>query len=106
MSTDGILIAYANPVDGRDDEFRAWYWGEHVAQVLALPGFVSAESYRLEDEPSPISPYRYVTVYSIDGSPAEARNRMFSGELGSSDAMDTSAVFVGPFVPRSSVEQA
>jgi hypothetical protein len=106
MTADRILLAFATPVAGREEEFRTWYWGTHVQEVLALPGFVAAEPYYLADEPSPIAPYRYVTVYTVEGAPEEARDRMFAGGLGSSDAMDTSAVLVAPFLARALVDGA
>ncbi|KHK97819.1 hypothetical protein LK09_10055 [Microbacterium mangrovi] len=92
------LITMVNAAPGRDDEFREWYWGTHVAEVLGLPGFVSAQRLRLAGEPGGAAAFGYATVYEIEGSAADARDRMFSAGLGMSDSMDLSAMIVAPFV--------
>ncbi|WP_157497401.1 DUF4286 family protein [Leifsonia sp. Leaf264] len=93
------LITLVNSVDGRDDEFRTWYWGTHVQEVLALPGFIGARTLRLSEEPGGAAPFRYATIYEVEGSASDARNRMFSSGLSTSDAMDLSAMIVAPFTP-------
>lgn len=92
-----LLLTLVNPVEGRDDEFRAWYWETHVPEVLALPGFVSARPVRLAEEPGGAAPFRYATIYEIEGSAADARNLMFTAGLGMSDSMDLSAMIVAPY---------
>lgn len=82
-----IIIALSNPVEGRADEFRDWYWNTHIAEVLALPGFRSAKVYELAGAPDPAAPHRFATIYEIDGSASEARTRLFTSGLGVSDAM-------------------
>ncbi|MWB97543.1 DUF4286 family protein [Agromyces seonyuensis] len=91
------LIALVNPVEGRDDEFREWYWGTHVQEVLQLPGFVSAKALRLTEEPGGAAPFRYATLYEVEGSAVDARNTMFGAGLGMSDAMDLTAMIVAPY---------
>ena len=92
-----LLLTLVNPVDGRDDEFRAWYWDTHVPEVLRLPGFVAARPLRMTEEPGGPAPFRYATIYEVEGSAAEARNLMFSAGLGMSDSMDLSAMIVAPY---------
>ncbi|MEY9853182.1 hypothetical protein ABH923_002860 [Leifsonia sp. EB41] len=100
MAAREALIALVNPVDGRDEEFRSWYWDVHVPAVLQLPGFVGARVLRLAEEPGGAAPFRYGTIYEIDGSAVDARNRMFGAGLGMSDTMDLSAMIVAPYVQR------
>lgn len=90
-----VLIALSNPVSGKDDEFRTWYWETHISEVLALPGFVSAECYRLLDGEG--APYQYTTIYQVEGSAADARNLLFSGVVGMSDLLDLSVIMTAPF---------
>ncbi|MFH8249028.1 hypothetical protein ACH3VR_01510 [Microbacterium sp. B2969] len=94
-----MLIALVNPVEGRDDEFRTWYWQTHIPEVLALPGFVAARRLRLAEEPGGAAPFRYGTIYEIEGSAIDARNTMFTAGLGMSESMDLSAMIVAPYVP-------
>ena len=49
------MIVYEVNVDVRDsvyDAYRAWL-SPHVAEILALPGFVSAEIFERRDPPPP-----------------------------------------------------
>jgi hypothetical protein len=93
------LIAFSNAVEGKDDEFADWYWGTHLAEVLALPGFLSAKSYRLQGERNERSPHTFVTVYEIEGSAAEALNQLYTGGLSGSELLDVTTVTTAPFSP-------
>ena len=97
MSGREMLITLVNSAPGRDDEFREWYWDTHVVEVLALPGFVAAHRLRLAEEPGGAAPFRYATIYEVEGSATDARDRMFGAGLGMSDAMDLSAMIVAPY---------
>ncbi|GAA1967776.1 DUF4286 family protein [Agromyces allii] len=99
MAAHEALIALVNSVPGRDEEFREWYWGTHVPEVLALPGFVAAHRLRLGEEPGGAAPFRYATIYEIDGPATDARDLMFGSGLGMSDTMDLSAMIVAPYLP-------
>ena len=92
-----LLLTLVNPAEGRDDEFRAWYWDTHVQEVLQLPGFLSARRLRLAEDPGGAAPFRYATIYEVEGSAVDARNLMFTGGLGMSDSMDLSAMIVAPY---------
>lgn len=94
-----ILIAMVNAVDGRENEFNEWYSGEHIPQILDLPGFVSAQRYEVADTPEAAAGYRYATVYEVEGSALEARNQLFTGNLGSSESMDSTQLLMAAFVP-------
>jgi hypothetical protein len=62
------LIALTNPLEGRDDDFNAWYTNVHLADVLKLPGVTAAQRYRLADvqhRPGPLE-WKYMAVYEID----------------------------------------
>ncbi|MFT4047159.1 MAG: hypothetical protein QM661_10770 [Solimonas sp.] len=63
-----VFVVHTNAVDGRDDEFNAWYSGPHLDDLRRLPGVVSARRFRLaaaqvRDAPSP---HRYLAIYEID----------------------------------------
>lgn len=92
------LIALVNPVSGKDEEFRTWYWGTHIPEVLALPGFVSAQCHRLAEETGPLSPFQYATVYEVEGSALAARDRLFSSGVGMSDVIDLTNMITSPFL--------
>lgn len=71
--TNSVLIVHTNPVPDREDEYNDWYDHQHLADVLALPGFVAARRYQLsETQLAPLPGFRYLAIYEIDGDPAAA----------------------------------
>jgi hypothetical protein len=52
-----------------EDDFNEWY-DAHLPEILSIPGFVSAQRYRLEpvvvDGDVTVS-YRYMALYEIEG---------------------------------------
>jgi hypothetical protein len=92
------LLTLTNPVEGKDEEFRAWYWGTHIPEILGLPGFLAARRYRAADTALVGVPYRYATIYEVEGSAEEARDRLFTAGLSSSDALDITTVVMVPFI--------
>ncbi|MGW1024359.1 hypothetical protein ACWD4J_11680 [Streptomyces sp. NPDC002577] len=93
-----VLLALTNPVEGKDKEFQDWYWGTHIPEILALPGFVAVRRLRAADTSTEGIPYRYATIYEVEGSAEEARMRLFTSGLGSSDTLDTSSIVMIPLV--------
>jgi hypothetical protein len=98
MTTDSVparevLLALTNPVEGKDEEFREWYWGTHIPEILELPGFVAARRYR-----TAAGPYKYVTLYEVEGSAEEALGRLYTSGLGSSDTLDFHTVVMAPLI--------
>jgi hypothetical protein len=57
-TADGILAIWHNCAPSRDSELDAWYQGEHLAERLAVPGFLLGRRH----EASSGSP-RYFTFY-------------------------------------------
>ncbi|MEV1025275.1 DUF4286 family protein [Streptomyces sp. NPDC050264] len=95
-----VLLALTNPVEGKDEEFQDWYWETHIPEILALPGFKAARRYRVADSAADTVPYRYVTLYEVEGSADEARGRLFTSGLGTSDTLDVASVAMIPLVPE------
>lgn len=62
------LFAFTNAKPGEDDAFNDWYTNVHLADVLKLPGVVSAQRFSLAEtqyRPGSCS-YQYMAVYEID----------------------------------------
>jgi hypothetical protein len=64
------LVVFSNCLDGDEDAFNRWYDREHLPDVLAVPGFVSATrgcaapGNVLADEATPAR--RYLAVYHLE----------------------------------------
>jgi hypothetical protein len=76
------------PDDVDEDDFNAWY-DAHLGEILSIPGFVSAQRYRLQpvvvDAGEPVS-YRYLSVYEIEGDPDQLLAQMERASLGTADS--------------------
>jgi hypothetical protein len=67
-----LQIVFSYVPDGvTDEEFGEWY-DAHLPEILSIPGFVSAQRYRLEpvvsDAAEPVT-YRYLALYEVDRDP-------------------------------------
>ena len=88
------LLAFTNPVAGREDEFNRWYDERHVPDLLAVPGFVSAQRFALSDATGQGKPgWTYLALYELetDDLPAlmeEVRSRLGTDAIPVSDALD------------------
>jgi hypothetical protein len=92
------------PESVTDEEFGEWY-DAHLPEILSIPGFVSAQRFRLEpvvvDSIEPVS-YRYLALYEIEGEPETLLAEMERRRLGTVDsyvqrkAIDSS----GPALPE------
>lgn len=100
MQPAELILVLANAVAGREAEFSSWYTDEHLPEVVRLAGVASAQRYEVPEALAAQLPYRYATVYAIDGSAAAAMQRIISAEYSSqSDALDVHGMVMSPFVP-------
>jgi len=111
-----VYVVLSNPVPGREEEYNEWYTGQHLAEVTAVPGFVSAQRFRLhEGEAESAPPQRYMAIYTIESDDPQAAVARLTelvqvGEVAMSGAfsMEDMAVHlyeaITPVVHHSSVE--
>jgi hypothetical protein len=98
------LVALTNAVEGKDGEFGQWYDRQHIPDVLAVPGFISAERFILSGK----GQHRYMTIYEIetddlDAVKAELASRLGTDRMPITEAVDptnTSATFWIPLAPQ------
>jgi hypothetical protein len=93
-----VVLALTNPAEGRDEEFRTWYWETHIPEILALPGFVAARRCRAATAAPGGAAYKYATIYEVDGSAEAALGTLFTAGLEFSDALDLTTVMMVPFI--------
>lgn len=67
-----LLVVFTNPASAEEEAtYNAWYDDVHLADVLKVPGFVSAKRYRLSPvpavaDPAP-APASYLAIYEVEG---------------------------------------
>jgi hypothetical protein len=97
-----LLLGLHNAVAGREEEFNHWYDNQHLYDCLAVPGFVRAQRFKLDDTqiiPGTTSPWRYMVIYELDTDDPDAtlqalvRHGM-SGKMVPSDALDPNGIFI------------
>jgi hypothetical protein len=88
------LIAFNNPVPGREDEYNDWYSHTHLSDVLRVPGFLTAQRFRLApaQQPGTEQRWRYVAIYDCEADSGQQlldalAQRVRSGELPLSRAL-------------------
>jgi hypothetical protein len=81
-----IVFSYL-PEGVTDAEFCEWY-DAHLPEILSIPGFTSAQRYRLEpvvsDSVEPVT-YRYLALYEIEGDTDTLLAEMAKRQLGNID---------------------
>ena len=98
MST--FYFVRSNAVPGREAEFDSWYDEVHLPEVLAIPGFLSAQRYRLsEQQMFPDQRYGWLAVYEIDTDDVEDTLDRLRGasHLQMSDAFDFASIDAAVF---------
>jgi hypothetical protein len=62
------FMVFSNPVKGQEDAYIKWYEGQHIHDLLRIPGFVSAQFFKIGDtqfgEAKP--PQRYLMIWEIE----------------------------------------
>ncbi|MCU4186663.1 hypothetical protein K6U06_20025 [Acidiferrimicrobium sp. IK] len=107
MADANLFLVLSNPVDGRESEFEKWYEEVHLGEVLAVPGVVSAQRFKMaqgpNDELMPPPPHRYLAVYELDRTPAEVLGsfleRVGSGQMVLSESLDLAGVVMHAWTP-------
>ncbi|MDO7836723.1 hypothetical protein Q4610_16875 [Sphingobium sp. HBC34] len=94
------MVAFSNAVEGRDEDFNQWYDQQHIKDVLAIPGVVSAERFTCVGEGA----QKYMAIYEVETDDlsavmAELGKRPGTDVMPISDAVDFSSGSVGFWQP-------
>jgi len=67
MTKHVFIIITEAPSPEEEEAFEAWYAGQHMPDVLAVPGFTAAQRYRLApDAKLPEAPTKFLTIYEME----------------------------------------
>jgi hypothetical protein len=88
-------------VEGREEEYNVWYNDVHLQEVTAVPGFVSAQRFKLCTTVGGQFKQDYVCIYEMEAESQTAAEhdiqRLMSTELTLSNAADTRSLLAGVF---------
>jgi hypothetical protein len=73
-----LYLVFSNAMAGKEDQFDQWY-SEHIEQILAVEGFVSARRMKRADiEGRPTPEYAHLVAYEIAGDANAAFRKLRS----------------------------
>ena len=60
------MLVFSEPFAGRDAEFDAWYTGRHLDDLCALPGFTTAQRFKLHSVSMGTALNKNLAIYDIE----------------------------------------
>lgn len=110
MADRFIQIVFSNPAEGKDDEFNDWYDNVHIPDLLAIPGMLSAQRYKLHDaeiyrmEGGMPPEHRYCLIYEMEGDVdaimSKIQQEVAAGKISMADCLDMSSWRLSFWDPR------
>ena len=102
-----VLVVMTNPVSAEcETEYNDWYSGQHIGDVVNVPGFAAATRYVASTAQVAGPPqFKYLAVYEIDADdPADAVKSLrealaIPGRIPISDALDRKSISVHVYTP-------
>lgn len=98
-------MVMSNPASPEQEgTYNAWYDRTHLQDALAIPGFISAQRYRVPDEFAEAATWRYLAIYTIEtndiaGTMAELMDRVGTDAMVISPSIDRDNAYSAPFAP-------
>jgi hypothetical protein len=89
--TKHVLLVFTDPVEGKEDEYNAWYNDVHLGEVLQADGFVRAQRFKVADLMPGVTDHSYVAIYELETDDPGAAMKALNGAAGSftmTDAID------------------
>lgn len=82
-----VFVVFTNPTtDAQEAEYNSWYNDQHLPDVLNVPGFVSAQRFKLSGTQRAAGPFpwRYMALYHIDTDDLQATLATLAARSGTS----------------------
>jgi hypothetical protein len=103
MAHEYTLIVYTSPVDGREDDYNAWYDDVNLAEFSALPGVINGRRFKVTASDAATKPV-YAAIYELSSHPDEVMGAMNAGirdgSVRMSDAVDIASISMTTLEPR------
>lgn len=100
MSHEYTLIVYTSPVDGKEDDYNAWYDDVHLGEFSALPGVLNGRRFKVAGVDKP----QYAAIYELSAPPdavmAAMNEGVKNGTVRMSDTLDMTSVVITTLTPR------
>ena len=100
-----VFFVLTNAAPGRDDEYNRWHT-EHLGDIVAVPGILSGQRFRLSATLTARAEYAYLVLYEVETDDPKAvlleiQRRADGGSMVVSSAMapDLYAACFEPITP-------
>ncbi len=60
------MLVFSDPAEGCDQDYNEWYSGRHLADICALPGFTSAQRFKLDSVSMGAALNKYLAIYDME----------------------------------------
>lgn len=90
------MIVFSNPADGLEDAYLDWYAGQHIHDLLRIPGYVGCKFYKLADVQLSATEqqYKYMIIWDLETDDIESVINDIAARM-----KDGRTVFVPAFAP-------
>ena len=86
------MLVFSQPFPGREDEFNVWYTGQHLDDLVALPGFIAAQRFKLHSVSMGTTLNPHLAIYDVEtDDPEGVIENMFA--MRDTEAMPISPAF-------------
>ena len=66
-----VLLVFSDPTEGEEDEYNRWYNEIHLKEVIATPGFVNAQRFKVADVMPGATDHKYLAIYEVETDDAK-----------------------------------
>lgn len=78
------MLVFSNATEGMEEEYLDWYAGQHIHDLLRIPGYVGCRFYKLSD--AQLSDfeqkYKYLIIWDFETDDMDAVNRDIKERMG------------------------
>ncbi|MGP6138645.1 MULTISPECIES: hypothetical protein [unclassified Jeotgalibaca] len=89
------MLVWSNPTEGQEEEYLDWYAGQHIHDLLRIPGYVGCKYYKLSDiqlSKDTEHQYKYLIIWDFETDDFEAVKEDISARM-----KDGRTVFIPAF---------
>jgi hypothetical protein len=77
-------VIFSSAVQGQEAEYNRWYSGQHVGDVLRVPGVLAGQRFKLA-QPDAGAPGPYLAVYEIESDDVQQTLAQIASRAGTPD---------------------
>lgn len=98
------MLVLSRPTPGNEAQYNDWYQNIHLKQIVAIPGFVSAQRFKLSVGMRGEDTYPYMAIYEVETNDVDAafdalQKAAEDGSIAVSQAFDYESVYASIYEP-------